>query len=75
MIYQYESINEDDDDSSEIKFMNPYLILGVENIVLYGEFQNKKNIKMFVEQDSDGLLPVYLMKESPAPPLNETIHI
>lgn len=47
----------DDADSTEIIFTNPYLIVGVENMLLYAEFQDEQDIFIFMEQDSDGLEP------------------
>lgn len=47
----------DDADSTEIIFSNPYLIVGVENMLLYAEFQDEQDIFILMEQDSDGLEP------------------
>lgn len=47
----------DDADSTEIVFTNPYLIVGVENMLLYGEFQDDQDILIVIEQQSDGLEP------------------
>lgn len=44
-------------DSTEIIFTNPYLIIGVENLLLYGEFHDEMDIKIIIQQDSDGLEP------------------
>lgn len=47
-------------DSTEIIFTNPYLIVGVENLLLYGELHDEDNIKIIIQQDSDGLEPLPL---------------
>lgn len=47
----------DSDDSTEIVFTNPYLIVGVESLLLYGEFHDSEDIKIIIQQDSDGLEP------------------
>ncbi|XP_031628411.1 transcription factor mef2A-like [Contarinia nasturtii] len=44
----------DDADSTEIIFTNPYLIVGVENMLMYGEFQDEQDITIIMEQDADG---------------------
>lgn len=49
--------NVTDDDSTEIVFINPNLIVGVENMVMYGEFQDEQDIVIIMEQGSDGLDP------------------
>lgn len=45
----------DDVDSTEIIFTNPYLIVGVENLLFYGEFHDDEDIKIVIDQGSDGL--------------------
>lgn len=45
------------DDSTEVIFTNPYLIVGVENLLLYGEFHDDEDLKIIIQQDSDGLEP------------------
>lgn len=46
-----------DFDSTEIIFTNPYLIVGVENLLLYGEFHDDADIKIVIQQESDGYEP------------------
>lgn len=48
-------INEDD--STEIVFSNSYLIVGVENLLLYGEFHDDKDIMIIIDQECDGIDP------------------
>lgn len=50
-------MKKDEDDSAEIVFTNSYLIVGVENLIIYGEFKDDMHITTFVGQDSDGLAP------------------
>lgn len=45
------------DDSTEVQFTDSYLIVGVENLLLYGEFHDDEDIKIIIQQDSDGLTP------------------
>lgn len=44
-------------DSTEIVFLNPYLIVGVENLLMYAEIQEEQDVTIIIEQDSDGLEP------------------
>lgn len=48
----------DDADSTEIIFTNPYLIVGVENVLFYGEFHDDEYTMIFIDQGSDGLEPL-----------------
>lgn len=45
----------DDVDSTEILFSNPYLIVGVENLLFYGEIHDEADIIIVIDQSSDGL--------------------
>lgn len=47
-------------DSSEMIFLNEYLVVGVENLLMYGELLDGKDIRIIIDQDSDGLGPVQL---------------
>lgn len=51
---------DDDVDSTEIIFTNPYLIVGVENLLFYGEFHDEEDVIIVIEQGSDGLEPKFL---------------
>lgn len=44
-------------DSGEIEFKNPYLVVGFDNLILYGEFHEGGDHFLFIGQDSDGLVP------------------
>lgn len=64
MVLSYEPVNKNfknrDDpnaDSSEIEFMNPYLIVGVENLLWYGEILDNLDITVIFDQESDGEKP------------------
>lgn len=64
MVLSYEPVkknrNNNDDpnaDSSEIEFMNPYLIVGVENLLWYGEILDNLDITVEIDQESDGEKP------------------
>lgn len=55
LVYSYNPSKSEDADSTEMVFSNPYLIVGVENLLLYGELHDGEDIVAIVEQDSDGL--------------------
>lgn len=54
---------DDDADSTEIIFTNPYLIVGVENVLFYGEFHDDEDTMIFIDQGSDGLEPVQISQQ------------
>lgn len=63
MVLSYEPVRnrlnkgDQDVDSSEIDFLNPYLIVGVENLLWYGEILDGFDITVIIDQESDGLKP------------------
>lgn len=58
LVYSISGQNKiNEDDSTEIVFSNSYLIVGVENLLLYGEFHDDKDIMMIIDQECDGLDP------------------
>lgn len=56
----------------KFRFTNPYLIVGVENLLLYGEMHDDKDIKIIIQQDSDGLEPYPWNQPAPNGPVNGT---
>lgn len=63
MVLSYEPVKnrlskgDTDVDSSEIDFLNPYLIVGVENLLWYGEILDNSDITVIIDQGSDGQKP------------------
>lgn len=57
--------NDPDGDSSEIEFLNPYLIVGVENLLWYGEILDNMDITVIIDQESDGEEPLTFEKMFP----------
>lgn len=61
MVLSYEPINKNKDDpdadSSEIQFANPYLVVGVENLLWYGEILDSWDQTVIIDQESDGERP------------------
>lgn len=63
MVMSYEPIksskttNDPDADSSEVELLNPYLIVGVDNLLMYGEILDGLDIILVIDQESDGEKP------------------
>lgn len=73
MVYSISGQSKSDDaDSTEIVFTNPYLMVGIENMLLYGEFQDGQHIFIVIEQDSDGLEPYAWNQWNPIVDTNST---
>ena len=64
VLYNYErhtKEDDSDDDSSEMILDNPYLIVGVDNMVLYGQMKMGQHIATYIEQESDAGNPYPLL--------------
>lgn len=73
MVYSISGQNKmNEDDSTEIVFSNSYLIVGVESLLLYGEFHDDEDIVIIIEQDSDGLDPYEWEHSDPISETNAT---
>lgn len=72
MVLSYDPVNKNklnrddpDADSSEIEFLNPYLIVGVENLLWYGEILDNLDITVIIDQESDGEKPLTFQEMFP----------
>lgn len=57
---QYKNLDEKEKnnwDSTEMIFTNAYLVVGFDNLLLYGEMQDDYDTIIIIQQDSDGLSP------------------